>query len=440
MKAPIACLLAIPTLALAADPPEPKFRAITIDPKIQIGYGLAIADVDGDKLPDILLADKKQYVWYRNPGKDKSGDPAAWTKYVLAENLTEKDNVCIAAQDIDGDGKAEVAVGAEWNPADTEKSGAVFYLQPPADRTQPWKAIKFPTVEPTTHRMRWIKVEPDKVAANAKAPTARWGLLVSPLHGRGNKNGEGVPVKTLLYLPPATGLNDASDTSGWTTEVVDESMHMTHNFCRLTVQGGSGIGDGLLLGGKEGFISLRRDAGKWRRIEPPMEGDPSAGVGEIRVGSLLTGTQFITTVEPMHGNMLAVYVPQKAGNAPPPLVRRVLTDKLTDGHALACGNMLGGLRGVSSSDQIVLGWRGKPGVPGSPIGLTLWAPLDAQGEKWRESVVDADGMACEDLQLADLNGDGKLDIIAAGRATKNVKIYFNETPSAAAAAPGAKAK
>jgi hypothetical protein len=27
----------------------------------------------------------------------------------------------------------------------------------------------------------------------------------------------------------------------------------------------------------------------------------------------------------------------------------------------------------------------------------------------------------------DLNGDGKLDIIASGRATHNLKVYFNET-------------
>ena len=70
--------------ALAADLPEPKFRAVTIDDKIQIGYGITTADVDGDGKPDILLADKNQFVWYRNP---------TWEKFVLAENLTKLDNV-----------------------------------------------------------------------------------------------------------------------------------------------------------------------------------------------------------------------------------------------------------------------------------------------------------------------------------------------------------
>jgi hypothetical protein len=37
-------------------------------------------------------------------------------------------------------------------------------------------------------------------------------------------------------------------------------------------------------------------------------------------------------------------------------------------------------------------------------------------------------MACEDLQLGDLDGDGRPDIAASGRATKNVKLYFNDTP------------
>src|SRR4051812_34011387 len=113
----------------AAAPPEPKFRAETIDDKIQIGYGVAAADVDGDGKTDILLADKKQFVWYRNP---------TWQKFLIAENLTKRDNVCLAAQDIDGDGKCELAVGADWDPNDRETSGAVFYMIPPADRTQKW--------------------------------------------------------------------------------------------------------------------------------------------------------------------------------------------------------------------------------------------------------------------------------------------------------------
>ena len=105
---------------------------------------------------------KSRFVWYQNPGEAPPGAATSiapiWNKFLLAENLTEKDNVCLAAQDIDGDGKCEIAVGAEWNPGDTEKSGAVFYLIAPDDRQQRWKPVKFPSVEPTTHRMRWIKL------------------------------------------------------------------------------------------------------------------------------------------------------------------------------------------------------------------------------------------------------------------------------------------
>jgi hypothetical protein len=36
-------------------------------------------------------------------------------------------------------------------------------------------------------------------------------------------------------------------------------------------------------------------------------------------------------------------------------------------------------------------------------------------------------MATEDLQVMDMNGDGKPDIVAAGRATKNLKIYWNSS-------------
>ena len=138
-------------------PKTPVFVEQVLDAEVAIGYGLAIGDVDGDGNVDILLADKKAIVWYRN------GD---WKKHVMAENLTLSDNVCIAARDLDGDGKVEVAVGAQWNPgetSDTEKSGAVFYLNRPTDPTQKWTPKQLHH-EPTTHRMRWAKIGNSPVA------------------------------------------------------------------------------------------------------------------------------------------------------------------------------------------------------------------------------------------------------------------------------------
>ena len=140
----------------------PSFKAVEIDNTVQIGYGVTTADVNGDKKPDILLADKNLIVWYENP---------SWKKHVIAEKLTTLDHVCIAAADIDGDGKCEIAAGAGWNPSDTTNSGALFYLIPPADRTQKWEPVTLPH-EPTVHRIRWLK--------NA---AGKFDLVSVPLHG-----------------------------------------------------------------------------------------------------------------------------------------------------------------------------------------------------------------------------------------------------------------
>ncbi len=35
--------------------------------------------------------------------------------------------------------------------------------------------------------------------------------------------------------------------------------------------------------------------------------------------------------------------------------------------------------------------------------------------------------ACEDLIVGDFNGDKKPDIVASGRATRNIEIYWNES-------------
>jgi hypothetical protein len=313
--------------------------------------------------------------------------------------------VCIAAQDIDGDGKCEIAVGAEWNPADTESSGAVFYLIAPEDRTKPWEAVKFPSVEPTTHRMKWLQISEKE-----------WGLVVVPLHGRGNKNGQGAAVKTILYRKPADPRTE------WKGEILDESLHASHNL-EVGKSDGGKLAPKLAIGGREGVMHLRLREEKWNATAlVKNDGSPegSIGIGELRAGHYASGREFLATVEPMHGNTLALYTLQGASGGRPE--RKVLTDQLNEGHALAVGDVLG-----DKGTEIVVGFRGNPGKP-QPIGIRLLTALTEDKGEWRESVIDGEGMACEDLVLADLDGDGDQDIVAAGRATKNINIYWNDTP------------
>jgi FG-GAP-like repeat len=366
----------------------PKFEAQVIDAAISIGYGLALGDVDGDGKPDILLADKKQFVWYRN------GD---WKRFVMIENLTEYDNVCIAARDLDGDRKVEVAVGAQWNPGettDTSKSGSVHYLIRPKDPTQLWEVVELHH-EPTVHRMRWVKsVEGD------------FYLLVLPLHGRGNKNGEGEGVKMIAYQFPK------NPKEKWKMNLIDQSMHLTHNF-DMTERRSANQTD-LFIAGKEGIKKIPAfNGGNIGSSAQKIQGVENS-TGEVRIGNSKSTQPFIATIEPMHGNVLAVYT------GPDYKTRLVLDDQLKEGHALATADLLG-----LGYDQVVAGWR-IPNAAGK-TGVKIYVPQDKSNTKWDAFWIDENGMATEDLQVMDMNGDGKPDIIAAGRATKNLKIYWNRS-------------
>jgi len=298
-------------------------------------------------------------------------------------------------RDIDGDGKAEIAAGAQWNPGETSdaaKSGAVFYLIPPADRTQKWTPVQLEH-EPTTHRMRWFET-----------PTGGHDLVVLPLHGRGNKGGKGDGVRTLAYHMP-------SDPKGiWGTTLLDGNMHMSHNFDVAEWDGDQA--NEMLLGGLEGVFLLNPTKdGTWSRRQ--ISNNPT---GEVRQGAGAEGKNFVTAIEPMHGNQLSIYTPVKGAKL---WNRNVIDESLDQGHALATGDFMG-----SGSDQIVVGWRGTRRT--GKVGVKFYYPTNEQRSEWKSMIVDDNEMATEDIRIADLNADGKIDIVAAGRASHNLKIYFNK--------------
>ncbi len=368
--------------------PLPTFVPLVIDDNISIGYGIALGDVDGDKKPDILLADKKQFVWYRN------GD---WKRFVMIDSLTLHDNVCIAAEDLDGDGKVEVAVGAQWNPGETSDvmaSGSVHYLIRPDDPTQLWEAKELHH-EPTVHRMRW-----------AKSAEGDPYLLVLPLHGIGNKNGEGNNVKMIAYKFPGNPKQE------WKMIVADNSMHLTHNLDIVRAKS-SNLTD-IFIAGKEGVKIIPAFGNRDNNGQSQKIAGLEYAAGEIRIGNHGEKQQFIATIEPMHGVAVVVY---KTGKN---FIRTVVDDQLKEGHALATADLLG-----IGTDQVVAGWR-SPNAE-NKVGIKIYVSRDKKENVWDSFWIDENGIATEDLQILDMDADGKPDIVAAGRATKNLKIYWNKS-------------
>lgn len=144
------------------------------------------------------------------------------------------------------------------------------------------------------------------------------------------------------------------------------------------------------------------------------------GAGEVRLGKLPNGKRFIVSIEPMHGNEVVINPEPESGLWSQN--RTVVDDTLNQGHALVTGDFLG-----LGYDQVVAGWR-SPSKGEKKVGLRLYIPNSKEGTMWKlHAVIDDNKMACEDLKAADLDGDGDLDLVASGRSTKNVIIYWNKT-------------
>jgi hypothetical protein len=245
--------------------------------------------------------------------------------------------------------------------------------------------------------MRWLQLAP-----------AKYCLVVLPLHGKGNKNGQGDGVKVLAYLPPA---NPSDPKNPWSTQTLDDSMHLTHNFDVVQLPGDRF--EGLLVAGKEGLRALHPAESTPRPILE-MFRQPS---GEVRVWTS-PKLNLIAAIEPMHGNRVAVYHGDPSRNEP--VSRMILDETLKEGHALAVADFLG-----LGQPQVVAGWR-NPNQD-KKVGIRIYTP-NAQRTQWQEAWIDENGMACEDLAVGDLDGDGKPELVASGRATKNLKVYWNRNP------------
>ena len=379
---PLAARQAPPPAAGQAAPPAGafQFRAEQIAADFGVGYAVTTGDVNGDGRTDILAINATDLVWFQAP---------AWEKHVmLAAGATVADNVTIAAHDIDRDGRLDVALGAGWTRQNT---GTLQWVRQNAPGATPaWEV--FPIgAEQSLHRIRWADVDGDR----------NLELIVAPLQGKGSTapNWDGPGARLLVFRPPANPRTDP-----WPMEVATEANHIQHNILPLNLD--ADAQEEIITASKEGLHAMKRAAGgTWSRTLIG-EGAP----GEVRLGRV-GGRRMLATVEPWHGKSIVVYA-----DRPGVWSRAVIESELTGGHALGWADFDG-----DGSDELAAGWRDAP-----KPGVAIYA-VDREGALKSKTVIDDGGMATEDLVVADLNGDKRPDIVASGRATRNVKIYWNET-------------
>jgi hypothetical protein len=411
-----ATCLALLILAAAAGisraaAPFPDFKVQEIDKTLKVGYGVRVADVNGDQLPDIVVADSARVIWFDNAG--------GWKLHTVIDNAkagVKVDNVCLDLRDLDHDGKLDIALGADWQPNNTKSGGSLQWLRQ-GKTPDEWTVHAIADSIPTLHRIHFDDVDGD----------GKDELLVGALKGKNSTDAANfmdVPVQLLAYKVPAdpTGKWDAS-------RVLTDKVHVMHNF-RMVKLGAMQM---ILTASYEGVGALKPAADasgpwEWTHIGAGNQENPKGarGSSEVKPGFLQGQPAFFTAIEPLHGHELVMYrfrsVEVKEGEAPPPQPladRLVIDDTLKAGHALWCADLDG-----DGLDEIIAGYR-EPGKGAGP-GINVYKGTLADGSMtWEKHVLDDKGIACEDLACADLDGDGKTDIVAVGRATGNVRIYWN---------------
>jgi hypothetical protein len=412
----------------------PKFDKEVVADHLDEAYWVDAVDFDNDGKPDLLgygIGYGEVY-WYHNPD---------WTRRLV----NDKFHMPVGADhaDISGNGYQDIAVcyqlylaGGRIDDPDPE-GGKIDWLENPGDaaRTDARWRRHYVGKAPCMHRLR----------IGHFTRTDRLEILGLPVVGVKNVHSL-VPV--VLFSRP----DNVQEAEAWPRTVVDDThFRVIHEAERKpNLIPGSHL-DSVVLASEEGVTWLYYDEQQrqWQRIligrgeqtqfdQTGFKGSGNASVG--RVGD--DPFAYVASVEPFHGNTVAVYVKDPGGCAHPAQAtwRRVVLDVYGDpndkgegpGHHVVCADFDG-----DGDDEFLVALRG----PWPWQGVMYYKAIDlANGvfAKWRVSTESAARIALGHFD----GGDGPPDFATIAykvdkyHVAKDAKLMVYRNHTLAGTSPG----
>jgi len=381
-----------------------QFSTHLITDQLRGGYSVAIADVNHDGKLDIIpvAAGSPELAWYENPG---------WDRHVMIND--KRAMLWASPADIDGDGIPEFALLADFGQDPKTSKGSIWLLKSQGDPKAMWKSYAVDAV-PTAHRVTWADLEGNGKKEIVMAPFVGLKGWEDP------KYKDNVPV---LFWRVPSSLDMTKLDQTWQRETIDDKLYgVVHHL--HSVKWTPGKRDELLVAGFDGIV-LYTPSGKGDKLQFARKilakGDEPRnvpGAGGMTQGSNdvypinIKGKRFLAAQEPWHGDEIVVYA-NNAGQ----WTRNVIFKGLIQGHEIAVGDLNGDGR-----DDIVavdVTNRGRP----TPASVHIFYSEDDAGTRWRHELLDENMMAGSGVAIADINGDGRPDIVAISG--NQVKYYEN---------------
>jgi len=228
---------------------------------------------------------------------------------------------------------------------------------------------------------------------------------------------DGSPVRVTAYRIPKDPVKDR-----WVAEMLDESLHVVHNLWPVPRHGAKGrTSSAPSYEGVSLLSPLDRQvaAHPFGRRQPGKPQEPIAAPAKSNRASSKAAESSWPPSNPGTATRWSFYTePAAKGEL---WDRHVLDTELKWAMASGRRTWMATARTNSSSASATI-WTRRTGA----AACASTKAVDDKGAQWARHIVDSGGVAVEDITAGDLNGDGRIDIVAVGRQTKNIRIYWNE--------------